>query len=260
VKKIFYLYNYFIYRSKAINEHGVHSPFVFDLLTNVIYNNNDYYCFKGIESVREQLLDSEKTIQIIKNNPGDTNKIIEKKVYQIARQHSKFVKQSQLLFRLVNRFQPAQIIELGTSFGINTAYMSSVASNVDVITIEENEEIAEIAKQNFEKLKLKNIDLKIGSIKTFLPKIVKESENLFFVNFDENHCKQETLNYFYRCLEKADESSVFVFNNMNLSSEMKEVWDEIKNNIRVTVTLDLFVMGIVFFRKEQVKQHFVIKF
>lgn len=219
----------------------MHSPFVFSLLTNVIYNKNEYYSFQKIEKVSEELLSSKKTIKI-------------------AKPYTLPSKYSQLLFRLVNHFMPPQIIELGTSFGISTAYMASANSKNSIITIEKNQEIAEIAKLNFKQLKLKNIEQKTGNVEAILNTIVANNQNLVFVCFDGYHCKQDVLNYFYLCVDKATEESVFVFENMYLSPELKEAWNEIKNDNRVTVTLDLFFVGIVFFRKTQVKQHFVIKF
>jgi predicted O-methyltransferase YrrM len=244
LKNIFFIYNYFIYRLKAVNEHGVHSPFVFDLLMNVIYNKNEYYSFQKIEKVREELFSSKKIIEISK----------------IAKPYTLPAKYSQLLFRLVNHFMPSQIIEVGTSFGFNTAYMASANSGNSIITIEKDQEIAEIAKQNFKQLKLKNIEQKTGSVDVILKTIVANYQNLVFVCFDGDHCKQDVLNYFYICVENVTEESVFVFENMYLSAELIEAWKEIKNDSRVTVTLDMFFMGIVFFRKTQVKQHFVIKF
>lgn len=222
----------------------MHSPFVFSLLTNIIYNKNEYYPFQKIEKVREELLSSKKII----------------KISRIAKPHTLPSKYSQLLFRLVNHFMPPKIIELGTSFGISTAYMTSANSSNSVITIEKDQEIAEIAKQNFKQLKLKNIEQKTGHVDDILKAIVASNQSLAFVCFDGHHCKQDVLNYFYLCVEKATEESVFVFENMYLSPELKEAWSQIKNDNRVTVTLDLFFVGIVFFRKTQVKQHFVIKF
>ncbi len=222
----------------------MHSPFVFSLLTNVIYNKNEYYSFQKIEKVREELLSSKKRINISK----------------IEEQHTLPSKYSQLLFRLVNHFMPPQIIELGTSFGISAAYMASANSENSIITIEKDRERAEIAKLNFKQLKLKNIEQKTGHVDAILKAIVANNQNLTFVCFDGHHCKQDVLNYFYLCVEKATEESVFVFENMYLSPELKEAWNKIKNDNRVTVTLDLFFIGIVFFRKTQVKQHFVIKF
>lgn len=155
---------------------------------------------------------------------------------------------------------PPKVIEIGTSFGISAAYMASANSENSIITIEKDQEIAEIAKQNFKQLRLKNIEQKTGNVDDILKAIVANNQNLVFVCFDGHHCKQDVLNYFYLCIEKTTDESVFVFENMYLSPELKEAWKEIKNDNRVTVTLDLFFMGIVFFRKTQVKQHFVIKF
>jgi predicted O-methyltransferase YrrM len=243
VKKLFYTYyNYLRYRLKAVNEHGVHSPFVFDLLTTVIYNQSDYYSFKSIENLKGQLLNSPKTAPLTKthltNNP----------------------KYGRLLFRLVNHFQPAKIIEINTSVGIHTAYLAAVNSKIEVITIQEKEELASIAKLNFKQLKLKNIEQKTGASAPILKDMLCQQKNLPFIYSNENDSKQNTLTHFYLCLEKATDSSIFIISNMYVSPDMKGAWEEIKNNSRVTVTLDLFFIGIVFFRKEQVKQHFVIKF
>lgn len=224
---------------KAGNEHSVHSPFVFDLLTKVIYNRVEYYSFKKIENLREELLDSKKII---------VTHTVESAKY------------TQLLFRLVNYFQPSQIIEFGTSVGISAAYMASVSSKINVVTIEGQQAVAKIAKENFEKLKLKNIEQIINNSDKALPTLLDKYQILDFVHFAGNNCKQATLNHFNQCLEKVNGDSVFLFDNIYCSSEMKETWEEIKNNNRVRVTVDLFFMGIVFFRQEQVKQHFVIKY
>jgi predicted O-methyltransferase YrrM len=79
-----------------------------------------------------------------------------------------------------------------------------------------------------------------------------------FVFFDGNHQKQPTINYFEICLQKAHEKSVFVFDDIHWSEEMEQAWAYIKNHPKVTVTIDLFWIGIVFFRTEQVKEHFII--
>ena len=242
MKKIRILYNYCIYRLKAVSEHGVHSPFVFDLVTNVIYNRADYYCFKNIETIREKLFHSQKVVS------------------RIPKQHTNAAKYDQLLFRLVNYFQPSQILELGTSIGITSIYMASANSKTVLLTIEEDSEIAEVAKNNFKNLKLKNIEQLVENFDTVVPKILTKNITFNFIHFDENLSAQATLDYFNNCLSKADSTSVFVFDSIYRTSEMKEAWTKIKNTDQVTVTIDLFYLGIVFFRKEQVKQHFIIKF
>ncbi len=266
MKKLAIVFYYLKYLVQSTSEHGVHSPFVFDLILKVIYNDKEYYPFKNIEVVREQLLTSNQMVNCVDMGAGskvtayNANIEIKKNVGHIAKYATKSVKFAQLLFRLVNYFQPENVIELGTSFGISTAYLASANSTTNVITIEGSPEIAEIANKNFKHLGLQNIQQLIGNFDSVLPSVLKKTDKVDFVFFDGNHRKQATLNYFNLCLQKAHNNSVFVFDDIYWSFEMKEAWDEIKTDSRVKVTIDLFYMGIVFFRKEQVKQHFVVRF
>jgi predicted O-methyltransferase YrrM len=234
VKKLILFYNYCVYRLKAVTEHGVHSPFVFDLVTNVIYNRADYYCYKGIEALREQL--------------PNTKEI------------SNAAKYDHLIFRLANYFQPSQTFELGTSTGITAIYMASASSKTTITTVAENSKIAEVAKANFKKLNLKNIEPLIENFDVAVSEILTKNGVLDFIHFSGDLSELATLNYFNKILSQTDNNSMLVFDSIYRSSQMKNVWTEIKNNNQVSVTIDLFNLGIVFFRKEQVKQHFIIKF
>lgn len=261
MKKLFIAYNYLIYLIKSKNEHGVHSPFIFDLLMEVVYNRTDYYAYKKIEKIRAELLDSQQSVNCIDLGAGSLkNKGHKKSIKSLVHRSAKSAKFAQLLFRLVNYFQPSNVLELGTSLGISSAYMAMANSKIKVITIEGCEEIACIAEKNFRQLELKNIKQLHGSFDDILPSVLNEISKIEFVFFDGNHRKEPTLNYFHQCLEKAHENSIFIFDDIYWSPEMKEAWKQIKENARVTVTLDLFYLGIVFFRKEQVKQHFVISY
>ena len=151
-------------------------------------------------------------------------------------------------------------MELGTSLGISSAYLAAANSGSKLITIEGCKEIADVAAQNFTKLELKNIEQVVGNFDKVLPEVLKKTDQLDLVFFDGNHQKEPTPNYFKQCLEKANEKSVFIFDDIYWSREMKEAWEEIKNNKKVTVSIDLFYMGIIFFRKEQVKEHFMIRY
>jgi len=261
VNKLYTAYKYLIYRFQSVDEHGVHSPFVFDLLLNVIYNKVKFYNYLKIEELRLKLLVSNQEVSITDMGAGSVKGLKKsRKVKEIAQNSAKSAKYAQLLFRIVNHFQPKTILELGTSLGISTSYLASVNSESNIFTIEGSEEIAEIAKNNFQELELTNIRSISGNFDSELPLLLERIETLDFVFFDGNHRKEPTLNYFEQCLKKATEKSVFVFDDIYWSKEMTEAWEEIKKNERVSVTIDLFFIGIVFFRKEQAKQHFVIKF
>jgi predicted O-methyltransferase YrrM len=261
VKRMHSLYQYLAYSIKAVNEHGVHSPFVFDLLLGTIYNNKDFYAYAAIENLREELLYSQKIVKCKDPGAGSVKGTsAERTVKQLARRSANPPEHAQLLFRLANHFQPSVALELGTSLGISTAYLASANSKTKLITIEGCEEIAAMAKENFRKLELNNIEAITGNFDDVLPGLLKEIPHLDLVFFDGNHRKAPTLNYFRQCLEKASETSVFIFDDIYWSAEMTEAWNEIKNHEQVTVTLDLFQLGIVFFRKEQAKENFIIRF
>jgi predicted O-methyltransferase YrrM len=128
-----------------------------------------------------------------------------RKVKEIAQNSAKSAKYAQLLFRIVNHFQPKTILELGTSLGISTSYLASVNSESAVFTIEGSKEIAEIARNNFHELELTNIRSISGNFDSELPLMLERIETLDFVFFDGNHRKEPTLNYFEQCLKKATE-------------------------------------------------------
>lgn len=62
-------------------------------------------------------------------------------------------------------------------------------------------------------------------------------------------------------LPKCNENSVLIFDDINWSQGMQEAWQHIKTHEQVKLSIDLFFVGIVLFRKEQKEQeHFVVRF
>lgn len=252
---------YLRYLLKAGDEHDVHSPFVYDLYTNVIAGRNTYYIFDKIESVRSKMLLSEEKIPVLDFGTGgeETNQRV-LKVSGIARHFVKSPKEARLLFRLVNFFRPKAILELGTSLGITTMYLAAPDSKSRVVTVEGCPNTAAVAGKNFEMAGIGNIIQVIGEFGKGLPEALTHFSKIDFAYFDGNHRKQATVDYFNQCLPFAHSESVFVFDDIYWSREMKEAWTDIKNNPAVSVSIDLYCMGIVLFRNTQPKQHFVLKF
>lgn len=255
---------YVRYRLKAANSkgHGIHSPFVFDFVTQVLNDKRKYYCYQTIEKVRSQLKQNKNIILIDDYGAGsDIANQKKRKISVIARTALKPKKFSQLLFRMVNYFKPTNILELGTSLGITTAYLASANINTPVITMEGAENILRIAKNNFNHLNLSNIKTVQGNFDSTLPLEINQLSTIDFVFIDGNHRKEPTLRYFKEISKKITENSVIVFDDIHWSKEMEEAWYQIKTHSSVTLTVDLFFIGIVFFRKQQkTKQHFIIRF
>ena len=184
-----------------------------------------------------------------------------RKVSEIAKSALKPKKFSQLLFRMVNFYQPRNILELGTSLGITTSYLANGNLAGEVITMEGSHEIANVARRNFVSLNLKNIQLIEGDFDKTLPSIKNQFSVVDLAFIDGNHRKEPTLNYFKQILNCSTQSTILIFDDIHWSREMEEAWKEIQSHNSVTLTIDLFFIGLIFFRKEnKVKQHFVIRF
>ena len=241
--------------------HGVHSPFVFSFIKNVLNDKTQYNCYHKIEQLRKNLLKNNSIIDV--EDFGAGSAIIKTKkriVKNIAASSLKPRKYSQLLFRIVQFYKKQNILELGTSFGTTTAYLAS-ANNSFVTTMEGSESIAEIAKANFSLLQMQNIEIVKGDFNNTLPIYLATRKKINMVFLDGNHQKIPTLRYFNQILLNAHEETFFVFDDIHWSKEMEEAWEIIKQHEQVTLTIDLFFIGIAFLGKSfKEKQHFVIRF
>lgn len=256
-----FITDYLKHRLTAKSRHGTHSPFVYRLADEVIYDFHDKSEYKNIELQRKKLFSDESTITVTDLGAGShLNKNRTKKVSQIAKNALKSPRLAKLIHRLAKDTSPKTAIELGTCLGITSAYLSVACPDAEVITIEGCPETANVARKNFEDLDLNNIELHVGNFDLILPDIIAKQPSLDFVYIDGNHRKDATLNYFKWCLPKITEDSLLIFDDIYWSKGMKEAWEEIKNHPDVTVTVDLFWIGLVYFRKGQAKEHFKLKF
>ncbi|GAB2826557.1 O-methyltransferase [Ferruginibacter profundus] len=242
--------------------HGIHSPFVFDFIIHVLNDKKEYGCYTAIEKRRQELLHNTTAIEVEDFGAGSSViKTNTRVVKDIARSSLKPKKFSQLLFRMVQYYQPETILELGTSFGITTAYLASGNTNAQVFTCEGAKNIAQIAQQSFDQLRLKNIVLTEGDFTITLPPLLQQLQNTGLVFIDGNHRKLPTLDYFTQLLRVSSPSSILIFDDIHWSAEMEAAWDVIKQHPAVTLTIDLFFIGIVTLNNDiKVKQHFSLRF
>lgn len=253
--------DYLLYRMRAFKLHGVHSPFIFDLYHNVFMHSGHFPAYDRVETLRESLLQDNRQLQVTDLGAGSKDlKQWQRKVQDIARTSAKPAKYGKLLFRLVNYFQPLTIFELGTSLGITTSYLGEARKHADIYTFEGCPNIASVARENLTHLELKNVQLIEGNLNETLELQLQQVEKLDFAFFDGNHRYTPTMHYFESCLTKHHENSVFVMDDIYWSAEMKRAWKEIKQHPQVMQTVDLFFVGLVFFRNTQPKEHFTLSF
>lgn len=252
---------YLKHRMTAKSRHGTHSPFAYKLADEVIYDFSSKKVYDAIEEQRKKLLNDDSLLTITDLGAGShLNKNRTKKVSQLAKNALKNPRLAQLIYRLAANHQAHHIIELGTCLGITTAYLAKACPDADVLTIEGCPETAAVACRNFNDLNLTNIELQVGNFDELLPLALTQATRLDLVYIDGNHTKAATLNYFNWCLPKVHENTLLIFDDIYWSEGMKEAWQEIKKHPQVTVTIDLFWIGLVYFRKGQAKEHFKLKF
>lgn len=252
-----YIAHYFTSKTR----HGVHSPFVYYLIDEVIYDYTPKAYEFAIEALRSSLKKDDRKIRVTDLGAGSMlNNLSERRVGSIAKNALKPPRVAKLIARLAAFSKPRTIIELGTCLGVTTSYLAEASPSSKIITVEGCPETAEIARENFRKLNLSAIELRIGDFDIVLPQILAEQSKVDFLFIDGNHRKEATLNYFYACLPMVHEGTVLIFDDIYWSRGMRDAWEEIKNHPQVRVTVDLFYIGLVFFKTDQHKENFKVRF
>lgn len=252
---------YLRYLLAARSDHGLHSPFLYDLYTRTIrVDDRKSPVYVPIQDLRRELRNSQQTISVMDFGTGAGQ--YDRSVGSIARRSLKSDKFGRLLYRLVHRFGARTVLDLGTSLGITTAYLARAAAgqNGQVITFEGCPQTAGIAGETFRRLGCGNVQQVIGNLDETLSQTLAGLDRVDVVFFDANHRYGPTIQYFNSCLDHIHNDSVFIFDDIHWSPEMEQAWASIKNHSSVTVTVDLFHVGLVFFRRQQPKQDFILRF
>lgn len=242
--------------------HGIHSPFVYELISKVGRQQPLTKALLLVEQLRKRLLTDNRKIEVEDYGAGSSmGNQREKLVGDIAKYALKSPKYAGLIFRLVQYFKPTQILELGTSFGITTAYMAIANNAAKIDTIEGAPAIASMAEQHFQSLGLSNINTINSTFEKALPILRQKGIRPDFVFIDGHHAYEATLRYFDFVADWINASAVIVLDDIHWSGEMEKAWAAIQNHPKVTLTIDLFFVGLVFMRKEQlVVQHFKLRY
>ncbi len=243
---------------QSTNQHGVHSPFVYDLVTKCFYDTTKFEDYSKLINYKKKLINNQELIEVTDLGAGSrVTKSNKRTVSSIAKNSGTTRKRARLLYRLVNYFNPNSILELGTSLGIGTQAMSLGNSKNSITTIEGCPNISKFTKEQFKTHELKKVEFITSDFSEAINKLTPKTYDLIF--FDGNHQKEATLNYFETLLPKTHNDTMLIFDDIYWSKGMTEAWETIKQHPKVTVTIDTFFWGFAFFRKEQEKEHFTIR-
>lgn len=248
----------FLWKSK--NEHAVHSPFVFSLITKCFYDRKSKPEYSILKNYRNLLLENKNQIEVTDFGAGSkVFKSNTREISKIAKTAGISPKRAKLLFRIVNYFQPEAILEIGTSLGLATSALALGNPKAFVTTLEGCPETANQCQLQLQKFNINSVKSIVTEFSTYFKTINYQPEAINLIYFDGNHSKKATLNYFESLLPTITNDSVWIFDDIHWSTEMEEAWESIKNHPKVKVTIDTFQWGFVFFRKEQEKEHFIIR-
>ena len=243
---------------------GIHSPYLFELVRFVLRDRNSYYCFADIERRRDLLLSCPDTLEVVDYGSAGTKDglHIHRRVCDIAKRQLESPKVGQALFRLVNWMgmqekRPLEILELGTSLGVTTAYLAASDSRNRVTTMEGSAEVLKVAKGVWRALKLENIEWQEGNIDNTLYKYAREKLDVVYV--DANHTYEATMCNVQYLLPMMSEKGVIVLDDIHYSEGMEQAWKELKSDDRVTTSMDLYHVGLLFVDPHYLKRNYRIR-
>lgn len=253
---------YLHYLIKGKTRYYIHSPFVYELCEEVLYDARYFYAYDDIATVRKAYLRQHDFLSLTDFGAGARQGGIQSQVRisDLVKRVAVSEAQGELLFRLVNYFEPQYILELGTSLGISTMYMSCARKQSNIHTIEGSASVAALARNMFDKLHLYNVHIHIGEFSALLPSVLAKMPQIDMALLDGNHRYEPTIAYFEQILPLLHNNSVVIVDDIRWSSDMTKAWQYIKAHPRVRVTLDFFRFGLVFFRAEQAKEDFMLYF
>jgi predicted O-methyltransferase YrrM len=229
--------------------HGIHSPFVYDLVSRVFRNKIDPDVVLKVEQVRQKMISDNRIISV--KDLGSRSVSLKTNLRRVS---------GRLLSNLAAEFGHPLIIELGTSLGISAMYLAASCPDAVVCTVEGCPATASIARQNFVEAGFKNIMLSEGPFDEVLPGLANIGIKPGLVFIDGNHRKEPVIKYFSQLAELSDSKTIILIDDINNSKEMAEAWEEIKLHPKVSISVDLFRMGIIFFREGINHNNYAIRY
>lgn len=240
----------------AVDEHSIHSPFFFDLYAR-LKKSIDTKPFDDIEETRARLLENQTLLTV--QDLGSASAYFsdgQRTIADIARTSLSEEEQCRRLCILAAVGESKRIVELGTSMGITSLYLSRIPDS-SVFTFEGNASLINIALTNFEYFGASNIELIEGNIDETLPDFLQNPAKIDLAILDANHRKEPTLHYFEWIARRMSENGIMVIDDIYRSKEMGEAWQILRRHDLVYGSVDLFHSGILFFDLNLHKQHFI---
>ncbi len=240
---------------------GIHSPYLFTLVHDVIFNAQGIDIPNEIREIHLRLRKDRTRIgagTLGTKTPVDRSG--ERTVGSFVRGSSVSPRYGELLFRIAQWFKPDMILELGTGLGVSTLYLASGAPDVPVHSLEGSVERAAFAAQLVCRCHLEQVSIHWGDLDKKLEEVLPLVEGRFVAFLDANHRYEPTIRYVRSILERAGDEAVIVMDDIYWSKGMQAAWKEVVSWPEIRVSIDLFHMGILLLRNDLNKARVKIKY
>ncbi|MEO9967025.1 MAG: class I SAM-dependent methyltransferase [Reichenbachiella sp.] len=258
--KIFFfrVYRYLRYWLLALDEHSLQSPFLFQLYTQALSPSNlNKITRPTIEELRKSLLAGRHTIANTYGSGSSLSTSQRGSIRGIAKFGVSTPKQSEILVNLIEWTKAETVLELGTSLGLNTLYLSEANTTKEVVTVEGNQELALLSRLHFESHGASNIDQINDDIDHFLD---NDHRRYDLVYIDANHTLDATIRYFRKCMDLISSEGVIILDDINWSPDMNRAWNSILEDNKTCIFVENYEIGIVFVNRPSEQKHYILRF
>jgi predicted O-methyltransferase YrrM len=258
-KTLFLLKSAAKYYLKSDTIFNIHSPFVFEFVRDILEDKRNFYAFELIKKLKYEFSKNETIVDIIDLGAGslltNSNK---RTISTIAKNSVASEQKLHFLFKLCNKYKPQSVLELGTSLGISSLVMQLANTTSHITTIEGDNSLASFACTMHSKNQLEEIEIVNAPFDNYLESL-NPNKTFDLILIDGNHAYKPTTNYFKKLLQHINNESIMIFDDINWSADMRMAWEEIKSDNLVTLSIETFEYGVLFFKAEfKEKQHFSI--
>lgn len=237
--------------ASAISKYRVHSPFVTTVIDEIIYASKVPPNQENLENIRQSFLNDHRKISTSSfGAPSRVHRSATRSIRQIAQSSLTPRSQAEMLFRIVDYFKPRTMLELGTCLGVTSLYQYAGNPSAIFHTIEGHPELFSEAKKLIDSAQHTRLKAIKGRFADVLPSLLHDIKKVDYAFIDGDHTGEGLKTYLELLLTHTHDGSVIVLHDVHWSGDIAEAWNDLRRDPRITLSIDLFYLGLLFFRKE----------